>query len=148
MNLNELFWKKMRYILLFTFVLSIGFIVLTKFIFQVPVFESQELLDDIGNSEKIIEEQEKYIQRVKDLREDIDTIQFDIYQVQKLDELKKQIYSLQDIYKKNSMNNKYIFGIQSSKILKLYFDSREELQTLRKNNDILEQNLNECKANI
>ncbi len=148
MDFNELFWEKVKYVLLFLLVLSVGFIILTKFVFQVPVLESQELLEDINNSEQIIGMQKEYVTKVQELKDEIDSIQFDIHQVQRLDKIKKKIYSLQDIYKKNNMNNKYMFGVQSSKTLKLYFDSKEELQTIEKNNEILEKNLNECKANI
>ncbi len=148
MKLTELFWKKTRFVLLFVFSISVLFIVLTKFIFKIPIIESRELLENIQTSEHILEEQEAYLHKVKKLHKTIKEVDFGINQVQKLNEIKVDIDLLQDIYKKNNMNNKYIFGVQASKILKIYFNSREILDKIEKNNEVLEKNLNECKANL
>ncbi len=148
MELSELFWKKIRFVLLFIFSASILFIILTKFVFKVPIMESKELLGNIKMSEHILGQQDLYLHKVKRLHKTIKDIDFDISQVQKLNEIKVDVNLLQDIYKKNNMNNKYIFGVQASKILKIYFNSRESLNKVEKNNRVLEKNLNECKANI
>lgn len=148
MTFNEIFWKKIRFVLLFLFSASVIFIVLTKFIFKIPVIESKDLLGNIQSSEKILEEQEEYIEKVKKIHDSISIVKFEINQVQRLSEIKGNIRALEDVYKKNNMNNKYIFGIQASKILKIYFDARESLNKVEENNKTLEQNLNECKANI
>lgn len=148
MEFSELFWKKIRFILLFLLSVSVLFIVLTKFILKIPIIESKELLGNIQTSEKILDEQEKYIEKVKSLHDTISVVKFEINQVQRLNEIKGKIRAMEDIYKKNNMNNKYIFGVQSSKILKIYFDARESLNKIEKNNKVLEKNLNECKANI
>lgn len=148
METNEIFWKKIRFVLLFIFFTSVLFTVLTKLIFKIPVVESKELLESIQTSEKILEEQNQYIARVKGLHDTITKVDFEIEQAQKLNEIKRDINLLEDIYKKNNMNNKYIFGIQASRILTIYFNSRESLNKMQKNNQDLEKNLNECKANI
>ncbi|MCT4671799.1 MAG: type VI secretion system transmembrane protein TssO [Prolixibacteraceae bacterium] len=148
MELNEQFFKKVKFSMLFVLSLGVVFIVLTKYILQIPVFESQELLESIDNSEEILECQYHYIPKLDNLKEEVDSIDYDIHQVQKIDELRKKIVELQSVYKENQNNNKYIYGVQCSKLLKLYFDSKEELQILKENNITLEQNLNECKANI
>lgn len=148
MGSNEIFWKKVKFVLLFLLAGSILFIVLTKFLFQVPSVESVDLLNSISQSEKILKEQDNYIVRIKNIQNEIDSLNFDIHQVQRLDEITKDIYNLQDIYKKNSMSNKYIFGFHSSIILQLYFDSKEELSSTIRNNQTIEKNLEECKANI
>ncbi len=146
--LNEDFWKKVKYILLFILSSCVLFIVLTKFMFHVPTVQSGDLLELINKSEDILEQQEGYVLKIKGLQETIDLLDFDIHQVQRLDEIERDIYELEGIYRKNNANNKYLFGIQSSKILKIYFDSKEELSSLKRNNRTIEKNLEECKANI
>ncbi|CAA0259461.1 conserved hypothetical protein [Tenacibaculum maritimum] len=148
MEFSELFWRKVRFVLLFLLFVSTTFIILTKFIFKIPIIESKDLLVNISASERILEEQEWYVEKVKILHDSISVVKFEINQVQKLNEIKSDIHMLQNVYKKNNMNNKYIFGVQSSKILKIYFDARESLNKVKKNNEVLEKNLNECKANI
>ncbi|CAA0176837.1 conserved hypothetical protein [Tenacibaculum maritimum] len=148
MEFSELFWRKVRFVLLFLLLVSTTFIILTKFIFKIPIIESKDLLVNISASERILEEQERYVEKVKILHDSISVVKFEINQVQKLNEIKSDIHMLQNVYKKNNMNNKYIFGVQSSKILKIYFDARESLNKVKKNNEVLEKNLNECKANI
>lgn len=146
--MDELFWKKVRFMLIFILSTTILFFILVKFTIQVPVAESNAIMEDIQLSEQILEDQKEYAKNVKILHDSIKKIDFNVHQVQHLDEMKRDIYSLQDIYKSNGMNTKYIFGVQSSRILKIYFDSREALSKVQKNNEKLEKNLNECKANI
>ncbi len=148
MELSELFWKKIRFILLFVFSVCVLFIIQTKLMFKIPAIESKELLVNIQTAEEILEQQNRYVYKVRELHDTIKNLDFDISQVQKLNEVKRDINLLQNIYKKNNMNNKYIFGVQASKILRIYFNSRESLSKEIKNNQILEKNLNECKANI
>lgn len=148
MNSYEIFWDKVRFFLLFV-IISIGlFIIITKFMFKVPVIESKELLDNIDASEEIFKKQDEYAKKVKLTHKKIKEIPFDIIQVQILDELDKEIQQYKKIYRDNDMNNRYIFGVQSSKILNMYFDLSEEYNALKRNNKILKENLEECKANI
>ncbi|XKX06801.1 type VI secretion system TssO [Tenacibaculum maritimum] len=139
MEFSELFWRKVRFVLLFLLFVSTTFIILTKFIFKIPIIESKDLLVNISASERILEEQERYVEKVKILHDSISVVKFEINQVQKLNEIKSDIHMLQNVYKKNNMNNKYIFGVQSSKILKIYFDARESLNKVKKNNEVLEK---------
>ncbi len=145
---SEDFWKKIKYILLFILSSCVLFIVLTKFIFHVPTVQSSDLLELINKSENILKKQDAYALKITEIQGTIDSLNFDIHQVQRLDEIERDIYELEDIYRKNNTNNKYLFGVQSSKILKIYFDSKEELSSLKRNNQVIEQNLEECKANI
>ena len=148
MQLNENSWKKIRFTLIFSWVVGVLFIIIVNFFISVPVLESKEILSDIRNSEEILSSQKKYTSQVIALHDTIKTIEFDINQVQRIDGIKRDIYALEDIYKINNKNNKYIFGQQSSRILKIYFDINEALNKSLKNNMLIEKNLNECKANI
>lgn len=145
---EETQWRKVRFALWLTIAATILFVLLTKIFFPVPVVESVDLLNSINHSEKILKEQRDYAERVKKIRQDIDTLDFAIYQVQRMDEIKEDISLLQNVYRRNNMSSKYFFGVQASKTLKLYFDTKEELSSIIRNNEIIEKNLDECKANI
>lgn len=145
---NEVFWRKIKYVLLFTLSILIVYILQTKFILKVPVMDNTELLEAINNYETIIEQQAEYAERVKSIHEEIKAMDFDIHQVQKKDEINKKIFNIRSVYKENKMNSKYFFGIQSANILQIYFDTREEHSSMLKNKKIILDNLKECKANI
>ncbi|WP_428740656.1 type VI secretion system TssO [Tenacibaculum sp.] len=148
MDKYEVFWEKIRFFLLFL-ILSTGvFIILTKFIFKVPVVESKELLNSIDASEEVFDVQENYTERIKSTHKKIQEIPFDVIQIQVLDELDKEIQQYKRVYRDNDMNNRYIFGVQSSKILKMFYDLSEEFNAVKRNNRVLKENLEECKANI
>jgi len=148
MDNHEIFWEKIRFSLLFIIISTVVFIILTKFIFKVPVVESKELLNSIDASEEIFDVQEDYTKRIKKTHKKIQEIPFDVIQIQVLDELDKEIQLYKKIYRDNDMNNRYIFGVQSSKTLKMFFDLSEEYNALKRNNKVLKENLEECKANI
>lgn len=148
MDKHEVFWEKIRFSLLFIIISTVVFIILTKFIFKVPVVESKELLNSIDASEEIFDVQEEYTERIKKTHKKIQEIPFDVIQIQVLDELDKEIQLYKKIYRDNDMNNRYIFGVQSSKTLKMFFDLSEEYNALKRNNKVLKENLEECKANI
>lgn len=148
MTAEEMFWRKIRFVLLCVFAISLLFIVFTKLLFPVPMVQSMDLLNSIKESEKVLAQQIAYVPKVKTIKQNIDSLDFAIYQVQKKDEIREKILSLQDIYKKNNMGSKYVFGLQSSKILKIYFDTKEELSSIERNNAIIQKDLDECKANL
>lgn len=146
--MGELFWRKIRFIMLFLLASTLLFFILIKFTIKVPIVESNAIIGDIQHSEEILQEQKEYEKQVKSLHDSISKLDFNINQVQVLDEIKRDIHSLQDVYKRNNMNTKYIFGMEASRILRIYFDSREALDKIQRNNEKIEKNLNECKANI
>lgn len=148
MTSNEVFWSKTRFLLLFTILSTIIFIVLTKFIFKIPVIESKELLNNINNAENIFAIQKQYAKNVKLTHKKIEEIPFDVIQVQILDEIDKEIQLYKKIFRDNDMNNKFSFGVQSSKILKMFFDLNQEFNAVKRNNKTLKDNLEECKANL
>lgn len=147
-NLNEVFWMKIKYILLFILAVIILYILQTKFILKVPIIDNSEMLAAINNYETIIDKQVEYANKVQGIHKEIEAMEFDIHQVQKKDEINKKIFTIRSVFKENKMNSKYIFGIQSANILQIYFDTREEHSSLIKNKKIIQDNLNECKANI
>ena len=98
--------------------------------------------------ERIFEIQHTHMQQAQNIWNEIDSLDFNIHQVQKMDEVKDGIYQLQHIYKENNMNTKFLFGVLSSRVLKCQFDIKEELNSLVHNNALIERDLEECKANL
>ncbi len=147
-DLSEVFWRKIKFVLLFTLSIVLLYILQTKFILKIPVMDNTELLEAIDSYETIIERQTEYAAQVKSIHEEITAMEFDIHQVQKQDEINKKIFRIRSVYKENKMNSKYFFGIQSANILQIYFDTREEHSSLLKNKKVILDNLKECKANI
>ena len=91
---------------------------------------------------------DEHMQQAQNIWNEIDSLDFNIHQVQKMDEVKDGIYQLQHIYKENNMNTKFLFGVLSSRMLKCQFDIKEELNSLVHNNALIERDLEECKANL
>ncbi len=147
-NLSEVFWLKIKYILLFILSLLILYIIQTKYIFKVPKSNNKELLGYIDEYESILETQLKCTEKVKGIHQKITEMEFDIHMVQYKDEVRKQMNEVYDIYLKNNRNSKYLFAKQSSNILQIYFETKEEQSSLAKNIKRLAIKLNECKAGI
>jgi len=147
-SLSEVFWKKIKYVLIFILSLTLIYIIQTKFILKIPLGNNRELLEAIDNYETILEKQVEYTTKVDTIYKAIEAMEFDIHQVQKKDEINKDIIDIRSIYTQNKMNSKYLFGIQSANILQIYFDAKEEYSAVLKNKKIILDNLNECKANI
>ena len=46
------------------------------------------------------------------------------------------------------MNSRFMFGALTSKTLRFQFDIQEELSALKHKNELIEKDLEECKANL
>lgn len=148
MTKDENMWGNIRFALLLVFFVLLIFIILGKYVFDVPMKESSDLIKDINHSESIFDEQRMHAEQSAEIWIQIDSLDFNTYQVQRMDEVKGKIFNLQEIYVRNGMNSRYMFGPLSSKTLKFQFDIREELSALEYNNELIEKDLEECKANL
>ena len=148
MTKDEEHWGNIRFFLLLIFSVAVIYIILCRYILKVPTEGSSELINDINRSERIFETQHAHLQKAHNIWNEVDSLNFNIQQVQRMDEVKNEIYQLQQIYKENNMNTKYLFSLLSSRMLKLQFDTKEELSSLEHNNALIEQDLEECKANL
>jgi len=101
--MDETFWKKIRFAMIFVLLASLLLLVLVKLIRPIPFIEGSEVMKDIQSRE--------------------------------------------DVYKENK-DAKYIFGLQSARVLRIYFEARESFNKIQTNNKKLKSNLDECKANI
>ena len=89
------------------------------------------------------------MQQAQNIWNEIDSLDFNIHQVQKMDEVKDGIYQLQHIYKENNMISLVLGQYQNEAlVLKCQFDIKEELNSLVHNNALIERDLEECKANL
>lgn len=138
----------MKFTMLFSLAILVVYIVQTKYMVKLSVVDNSEMLEAIANYERVIAIQSAYAERIGKIHESIKEMDFDIHQVQKQDEIKQKILQVRSVYKEMNMSANYFFGIQSSNILQIYFDTREEHSSLVKNKRIILDNLNNCKANL
>ena len=148
MTKDENIWGNVRFAILLVFTVVLIFIILCKYVFDVPIKESSELRKDINHSETIFTEQKAHAKKSSVIWNQIDSLDFSAYQVQRMDEIKGKIYGIQEIYTKNGMNSRFMFGALASKTLRFQFDIQEELSALKHNNELIEKDLEECKANL
>lgn len=148
MTKEEVLWGNIRFLLLLAFSVALIFIVLCRYVMAVPTENSSELIHDINYSERIFEIQRTHAQRANVIWSEIDSLDFNTHQVQRMDEVKDAISQLQHIYTENNLSTKFFFGVLSSKTLKFQFDTKEELNRLEYNNALIERDLEECKANL
>lgn len=147
-DLSEVFWLKVKYILLFTLSILILYIIITKFIFKIPKSNNQELLSSINEYEIILAKQLESSKDIKTIHEEISKMEFDIHMVQYKDEVRKKIQKIKDVYFDNKRDSKYFFGKQSADILQIYFEIKEEESSLKENKEVILKKLNECKAGV
>lgn len=147
-HLSEKFWNNVKFFLLFIICFSAMYIGLTKFIFKIPVSNNQKLLGAIAEFEKVLDDQKKVSTDFKQIAEEIKQMEFKIHQVQKKDDIKREISKIRSLYINNQKNSKYKFTLNVADILLFYFHSREQYSTLLTNKQKLETNLNECQANL
>ena len=149
--MDETFWKKIRFAMIFVLLASLLLLVLVKLIRPIPFIEGSEVMKDIQTSEKILKEQKEYTHRVRILCDTIKGIDFQVNQQQRLEEIKREIQSLEDVYKENKQS--YVNSISKNiwktiAVLRIYFEARESFNKIQTNNKKLKSNLDECKANI
>lgn len=145
---DEQAWTNFRFTLLLIFFTVVVFTCLCKYIFRIPEVESDHYISDIKETERLFDEQKKCAEQVKEIGNKIDSLDFSVQQVQRLDEIKEEMFLLQNIYQKHNNSSKYLFGTHSFRIVKEYFDVKEEFPTTTENNKVIVQYLEECKANL
>lgn len=147
-SLSEFFWKKVKFVLLFLLCTVLLYIVSVRYVFVIPHSDNAELLSSILDYEEVLEQQTENKSKIKDIFEQIDKMEFDIHQVQVQDEVTKKISQVRRLYKDNDMSSKFKFGVISADLLLLYFNTKQEHSSLKKNKKLIEDNLMECKANF
>ncbi|MCH2225686.1 MAG: type VI secretion system transmembrane protein TssO [Crocinitomicaceae bacterium] len=147
-SLSELFWRKVKYVLLFLLSIVLLYIVSVRYVFVIPHADNAELLNSIKSYEDILDKQHENKEVITKIFVSIDEMEFDIHQVQAQDEVNKRIAEVRRLYKDNDMSSKFKFGLISADLLMIYFNTKQEHSSLVNNKTIIEGNLMECKANI
>ena len=148
MTRDERIWTSVKFTLLLLFSVTLMYILLCKYVIQIPMFETDLLIKNRDGSEEILTDQKKMAEEVKALKADIDSLNFEIQQVQHTGEIKTRILQMQSVYKKNDYNPRYLYSIQAYKTLQGYFDIRENLSYTISDTKLIEQDLEKIKANI
>lgn len=147
-SLSEFFWKKVKFVLLFLLCGVLLYIVSIRYVFVIPHSDNAELMSSIRDYEDVLEQQTENKTKIKEIFEQIDKMEFDIHQVQVQDEVTKKISQVRRLYKDHDMSSKFKFGVISADLLLLYFNTKQEHSSLKKNKKLIEDNLMECKANF
>mgnify|MGYP004701260629 CR=1 FL=1 len=88
MTKDEMLWGNIRFLLLLIFSVAAIYIILCRYILNVPTEDSSELINEINHSERIFEIQHTHMQQAQNIWNEIDSLDFNIHQVQKMDEVK------------------------------------------------------------
>ena len=147
-EIDESYWKNIKFNLLFFACCCVVYIIVTKFLLKTPEFDNTEMLSRINDFEKIQVLKNDYTKKSQEIFKTIDTIKYDVNQVQRIDEIKRYIADYKQPYKDNEFHSSYNFCLIGGNILNVFLELNLEKSTLEKNNTLIETNLNECKANF
>ncbi|OXG06464.1 hypothetical protein BC749_102359 [Flavobacterium araucananum] len=145
---DETYWKKVKFNLLFIISACVIFIGVTKFLLKTPNFNNTDMLNRINDYEKMQKIKIDYANKSKRIFKTIDTIKYDINQVQRIDEVKRNISEYKQLYKDNEFHSSYNFCLIGGNLLNVFLEINLEESTVRKNDTLVQTSLNECKANF
>ncbi|AWG25819.1 type VI secretion system TssO [Flavobacterium kingsejongi] len=145
---DETYWKKLKFNLLFVISACIIYICVTKFLLKTPNFNNTDMLSRINEYEKMQEIKADYADKSKLIFKTIDTIKYDINQVQRIDEVKRNISEYKQLYKDHEFHSSYNFCLIGGNLLNVFLELNLEQSTVKKNDILIERSLNECKANF
>lgn len=145
---DETYWKKVKFNLLFIISACIIFIGVTKFLLKTPNLNNTDMLNRINDYEKMQKIKVDYADKSRMIFKNIDTIKYDINQVQRIDEVKRNISEYKQLYKDNEFHSSYNFCLIGGNLLNVFLEINLEESTVRKNDTLVQTSLNECKANF
>ena len=108
-ELDETYWKKIKFNLIFIISACVIYIGVTKFLLKTPNFNNTDMLNRINDYEKMQKIKVDYANNSKVIFKTIDTIKYDINQVQRIDEVKRNISEYKQLYKDNEFHSSYNF---------------------------------------
>jgi|GEM_PF-1773997 len=145
---DETYWKKVKFNLIFIISTCIIFIGVTKFLLKTPHFNNTDMLNRINDYEKMQKIKADYANKSRFIFKNIDTIKYDINQVQRIDEVKRNISEYKQLYKDNEFHSSYNFCLIGGNLLNVFLEINLEESTVKKNDTLVQTSLNECKANF
>ena len=136
MTRDEKLWSTIKFTLLLSFSVILLFILLCKYVTPIPVSVTGNVVKEINDAEAILNDQRQMAEQMNVLKKDIDSLNFEIQQSQRINEIKHRMTQLQDNYRKHAYNPKYLYCMQSFKTIQGYFEIKEKLYWTTKNNAV------------
>ena len=96
MTKDENIWTGIKFLLLLLFSVALTYILLCKYLVHIPESGTEQLVRDIDESEAILADQQAMADKFDRIRADIDSLNFEVQQVQRTKEIKAGISQLQD----------------------------------------------------
>lgn len=148
MTRDEKLWSTIKFTLLFSFSVILLFILLCKYVTPIPVSVTGNVVKEINDAEAILNDQRQMAEQMNVLKKDIDSLNFEIQQSQRINEIKHRMTQLQDNYRKHAYNPKYLYCMQSFKTIQGYFEIKEKLYWTTKNKEDRERRVELYKTQI
>lgn len=148
MTRDEKLWSTIKFTLLLSFSVILLFILLCKYVTPIPVSVTGNVVKEINDAEAILNDQRQMAEQMNVLKKDIDSLNFEIQQSQRINEIKHRMTQLQDNYRKHAYNPKYLYCMQSFKTIQGYFEIKEKLYWTTKNKEDRERRLELYKTQI
>lgn len=148
MTRDEELWSTIKFTLLLSFSVILLFILLCKYVTPIPVSVTGNVVKEINDAEAILNDQRQMAEQMNVLKKDIDSLNFEIQQSQRINEIKHRMTQLQDNYRKHAYNPKYLYCMQSFKTIQGYFEIKEKLYWTTKNKEDRERRVELYKTQI
>lgn len=148
MTRDEKLWSTIKFTLLLSFSVILLFILLCKYLTPIPVSVTGNVVKEINDAEAILNDQRQMAEQMNVLKKDIDSLNFEIQQSQRINEIKHRMTQLQDNYRKHAYNPKYLYCMQSFKTIQGYFEIKEKLYWTTKNKEDRERRVELYKTQI
>ena len=146
MTRDEKLWSTIKFTLLLSFSVILLFILLCKYVTPIPVSVTGNVVKEINDAEAILNDQRQMAEQMNVLK--IDSLNFEIQQSQRINEIKHRMTQLQDNYRKHAYNPKYLYCMQSFKTIQGYFEIKEKLYWTTKNKEDRERRVELYKTQI
>ncbi|OWP31507.1 hypothetical protein CBG55_09740 [Prevotella intermedia] len=148
MTRDEKIWSTIKFTLLLGFSVTLIYILLCKYVMQIPVLLTGNVVKEINDAETILNDQQQMAEQMNVLKKDIDSLNFEIQQSQRINDIKHRMTQLQNNYRQHTYNPKYLYCMQSFKTIQGYFEIKEKLYWTTKNKEDREKKLEVYKAQI
>ena len=148
MTRDEKLWSTIKFTLLLSFSVILLFILLCKYVTPIPVSVTGNVVKEINDAEAILNDQRQMAEQMNVLKKDIDSLNFEIQQSQRINEIKHRMTQLEDNYRKHAYNPKYLYCMQSFKTIQGYFEIKEKLYWTTKNKEDRERRVELYKTQI
>jgi len=133
-----------RSVYLLFFVLGI---ILLYLFYPVPKKkDNDEMLESISDYTIIFDHHEKLLKDVKYVKNQIKGIDLTVKQIQRENDIESKIRKIEKSKNSSTLVQSTSYNQIASKLLRLYYNSRQKLAKTTKNNSMISKKLEECKG--